>query len=50
MILARNKEKAAKYKTNPSSEDIWTLRKEPLDHAFDGWTEEMEHPGQDTVP
>lgn len=36
MIMTRNKEKAAKYKTGPSSEDIWEARKEPLENAFLG--------------
>ncbi|KAF8534432.1 hypothetical protein BDD12DRAFT_640224, partial [Trichophaea hybrida] len=34
MILARNKEKAAKYKMGKSSEDVWTVRKVPLTDAF----------------
>lgn len=34
--MKRNKEKAAKYKIGPSSEDIWKVRKEPLENAFTG--------------
>jgi hypothetical protein len=34
MILQRNKEKAARYKVGKSSEDVWTVRKEPLVGAF----------------
>lgn len=34
--MTRNKEKAAKYKTGLSSEDIWEARKEPLENAFMG--------------
>lgn len=34
MILSRNREKAAKYKTGSSSEDIWNVRKSPLENAF----------------
>ncbi|KAF8468309.1 hypothetical protein BDZ91DRAFT_722412 [Kalaharituber pfeilii] len=37
MILARYREKAAKYKKGPSSEDVWSLRTEPVDGAFTGW-------------
>ncbi|KAI5784523.1 hypothetical protein FPQ18DRAFT_353271 [Pyronema domesticum] len=41
MILQRNKEKAAKYKTEKSSEDIWKVRKTPLTDAFAGDIEEV---------
>lgn len=34
MIMARNKERAAKYKTGASSEDVWKVRKTPLENAF----------------
>ncbi|KAL7270669.1 hypothetical protein RUND412_006614 [Rhizina undulata] len=36
MILAHNKEKAAKYKQGASSEEIWPLRTQPLENAFSG--------------
>lgn len=42
MVLARNKEKAAKYKTGKSSEDVWSVRKEPLVDAFTGNVDDME--------
>ncbi|KAL0632351.1 hypothetical protein Q9L58_008789 [Maublancomyces gigas] len=50
MIMARNKEKAAKYKTGPSSEDIWKARKEPLESAFTGMPVDMETEKNDVVP
>ncbi|KAI9680293.1 MAG: hypothetical protein M1829_001179 [Trizodia sp. TS-e1964] len=33
-VQAHYMRKAAKYKTGPSSEDVWQLRKEPLEGAF----------------
>jgi len=36
MIMARNKEKAMKWKTGPSSEDIWNVRTEPVKKPFSG--------------
>lgn len=36
MFLARYKEKAAKYKTGVSSEDVWSSRTEPLEIPFEG--------------
>lgn len=50
MIMARNKEKAAKYKTGPSSEDIWKARKEPLESPFTGIPVDMETEKNDIVP
>lgn len=47
--MARNKEKAAKYKTGPSSEDIWKSRKEPLGSAFTGIPIDMEAEKNDAV-
>jgi hypothetical protein len=41
MILQRNKEKAAKYKTSKSSEDVWSVRKEPAKDAFSGDFEDL---------
>ena len=41
MILQRNKEKAARYKVGKSSEDVWTVRKEPLAGAFGGDLEDV---------
>ncbi|KAA8905969.1 hypothetical protein FN846DRAFT_949419 [Sphaerosporella brunnea] len=41
MILARNKEKAAKYKVGKSSEDVWNVRKEPVKDAFNGNFEDL---------
>lgn len=35
-IVNRYREKAAKLKSGPSSEDIWEGRKEPLVNAFKG--------------
>lgn len=50
MIMARNKEKAAKYKTGPSSEDVWKVRKEPLENAFTGVPVDIEAEKNDAVP
>lgn len=36
MIMARYKEKAGKYKTGRSSEEVWEVRTEPLRDAFCG--------------
>jgi hypothetical protein len=41
MILQRNKEKAAKYKLGKSSEDVWSVRKEPVKDAFSGDFEDL---------
>jgi len=41
MILQRNKEKVARYKVGKSSEDVWTVRKEPLAGAFSGDLEDV---------
>lgn len=49
MIMARNKEKAAKYKTGPSSEDVWKVRKEPLESAFTGVPVDIEAEKNDAV-
>ncbi|RPB26271.1 hypothetical protein L211DRAFT_835634 [Terfezia boudieri ATCC MYA-4762] len=38
MILQHYKQKAAKYKQGPSSEDIWSIRTVPVEDAFTGWT------------
>lgn len=50
MIMARNKEKSAKYKTGPSSEDIWKIRKEPLESSFTGIPVDVEAGRSDTAP
>ncbi|TGZ76564.1 hypothetical protein EX30DRAFT_324546 [Ascodesmis nigricans] len=42
MIMARNKEKAARFKQGPNSEDIWELRKEPLKNPFSGSLGDLE--------
>jgi hypothetical protein len=42
LIADHYRQRAAKYKTGPSSEDIWKVRTEPLEGAF------MEDP--DNVP
>jgi hypothetical protein len=42
MIAARYKEKAAKNKTGRSSEEVWEVRKEPLEGAFRGRPEDAE--------
>lgn len=41
MIQARNKEKAAKLKAQPNSEDIWKLRKTPLKNPFSGSVDDL---------
>ncbi|KAI5805827.1 hypothetical protein EDC01DRAFT_626638 [Geopyxis carbonaria] len=41
MIQTRSTEKAAKRKTQPSSEDIWSTRKEPLKESFSGDLEDL---------
>jgi len=38
MILQHYKQKAAKYKQGPSSEDIWSIRTAPVEDAFTEWT------------
>jgi len=36
MIADHHRKKAVKYKTGPSSEDVWELRTEPATDAFQG--------------
>lgn len=36
VIRDLNRRKAIKYKTGPSSEDVWDLRTEPVRDAFQG--------------
>ena len=36
MISDHYRKKATKYRTGPSSEDIWEVRKKPLEGAFEG--------------
>lgn len=36
MIADRNRKKAIKWKTRPSSEDVWEIRTEPVRGAFEG--------------
>lgn len=36
VIRDLNRRKAIKYKTGPSSEDVWDLRTEPAENAFQG--------------
>lgn len=36
MIADRYRKKAIKYKKGPSSEDVWEIRTEPLEGAFQG--------------
>ncbi|GFF51984.1 uncharacterized protein C227.17c [Aspergillus udagawae] len=36
VIRDHYRKKAVKYKTGPSSEDVWDLRREPVQHAFQG--------------
>ncbi|KAL1846384.1 hypothetical protein Plec18170_009235 [Paecilomyces lecythidis] len=36
MIREHNRMKAIKYKTGPSSEDVWEIRTEPVKNAFQG--------------
>jgi hypothetical protein len=36
------RQKAVKYKTGPSSEDVWEVRTEPARDAFQGNLEELE--------
>jgi hypothetical protein len=36
MIRDHYRKKAIKYKTGPSSEDVWDLRTEPIKDAFQG--------------
>ena len=36
------RKKAVKYKTGPSSEDVWEVRMEPVKDAFQGNLEELE--------
>jgi hypothetical protein len=36
MIADHHRKKAVKYKTGPSSEDVWDLRTEPVANAFQG--------------
>ncbi|GAD97309.1 conserved hypothetical protein [Paecilomyces variotii No. 5] len=36
MIREHNRKKAIKYKTGPSSEDVWEIRTEPVKNAFQG--------------
>lgn len=50
MIMAHNKEKATKYKTGPSSEDIWKIRKVPLENAFTGVPADQEEEKRDAIP
>ncbi|KAF3403420.1 hypothetical protein DPV78_003982 [Talaromyces pinophilus] len=42
MIRNHYRKKAIKYKTGPSSEDVWEVRMEPLKDAFQGDFEKME--------
>uniref|UniRef100_A0A093VAM6 Early meiotic induction protein 1 n=1 Tax=Talaromyces marneffei PM1 TaxID=1077442 RepID=A0A093VAM6_TALMA len=42
MIRNHYRKKAVKYKTGPSSEDVWEVRMEPLKDAFQGDFEKME--------
>lgn len=42
MIRNHYRKKAIKYKTGPSSEDVWEVRMEPLKGAFQGDFEKME--------
>lgn len=42
MIRNHYRKKAVKYKTGPSSEDVWEVRMEPLKGAFQGDFEKME--------
>ncbi|RAO70544.1 uncharacterized protein BHQ10_006556 [Talaromyces amestolkiae] len=42
MIRNHYRKKAIKYKTGPSSEDVWEVRMEPLKGAFSGDFEKME--------
>lgn len=42
MIRNHYRKKAVKYKTGPSSEDVWEVRTEPLKGAFQGDFEKME--------
>lgn len=37
-----NREKAAKFKIGKSSEDIWEVRKEPVENAFQAARTEVE--------
>jgi len=36
LIRDHYRKKAIKYKTGPSSEDVWELRREPIEGAFEG--------------
>lgn len=36
LIQDHYRKKAVKYKTGPSSEDVWELRGEPVQGAFEG--------------
>lgn len=36
VIRNLNREKTIKYRTGPSSEDVWSLRTEPVKDAFHG--------------
>ncbi|EED14919.1 conserved hypothetical protein [Talaromyces stipitatus ATCC 10500] len=42
MIRNHYRKKAVKYKTGPSSEDVWEVRMEPLKGAFQGDWEKLE--------
>jgi hypothetical protein len=42
MIRDHYRKKHIKYKTGPSSEDVWELRKEPVEGAFEGDMEALE--------
>ncbi|KAH1871667.1 hypothetical protein KXV51_006990 [Aspergillus fumigatus] len=42
VIRDHYRKKAIKYKTGPSSEDVWDLRREPVQHAFQGDFEALE--------
>ncbi|KAL2424281.1 hypothetical protein ABEF95_008021 [Exophiala dermatitidis] len=41
-IQEHYRKKAVKWKTGPSSEDVWEVRKEPVKDAFQGNLEELE--------
>ena len=41
-IKEHYRKKAVKYKTGPSSEDVWEVRREPVKDAFQDSLEELE--------
>ena len=41
-IQAHYSGRAAKYRTGPSSEDVWSVREERLEGAFEGDLEALE--------